>query len=158
MPRRAKRWQSSRSVGDQPAQVSWSQPARRERRLARSTLLVICAFAGAKLISLVQTVVIAQVFGLSSELDAYVAANGLPELIYTLIAGGALAHAFIPVFSSLLARGDRDVAWRTATLVINCVFLVTLLLSLLPSSPHPGWSPRWSRPALMQRPRRRRSS
>ena len=125
-------------MGDQPAQVSWSQPARRERRLARSTLLVICAFAGAKLISLVQTVVIAQVFGLSSELDAYVAANGLPELIYTLIAGGAMAHAFIPVFSGLLARGDRDGAWRTATLVINCVFLATLLLSLLTFLAAPG--------------------
>ncbi|MCY3906699.1 MAG: murein biosynthesis integral membrane protein MurJ [Anaerolineaceae bacterium] len=106
-------------------------PARHRRRLARSTLLVILAFAGAKLISLVQTVVIAQVFGLSSDYDAYVAANGLPELIYTLIAGGAMAHAFIPVFSGLLARGDRHGAWRTASLVINSVFLVTLLLSLL---------------------------
>ena len=114
------------------------QPARRTRRLARSTLLVICAFAGAKLISLVQTVVIAQVFGLSAELDAYVAANGLPELIYTLIAGGAMAHAFIPIFSGLLARGDRDGAWRTATLVINCVFLATLLLSFLTFLAAPG--------------------
>ncbi len=101
------------------------------RRLARSTLLVICAFAGAKVISLLQTVVIARVFGISAELDAYVAANGIPELIYTLVAGGALAHAFIPVFSGLLARGERTLAWRTATQVINCVFLVTLLLSVL---------------------------
>ncbi|MCY4525353.1 MAG: murein biosynthesis integral membrane protein MurJ [Anaerolineaceae bacterium] len=106
-------------------------PEGHRRRLARSTLLVILAFAGAKLISLVQTVVIAQVFGLSSDYDAYVAANGLPELIYTLIAGGAMAHAFIPVFSGLLARGDRAGAWRTASLVINSVFLMTLLLSLL---------------------------
>ncbi len=125
-------------MSDLPAQDFRPQPARRTRRLARSTLLVICAFAGAKLISLVQTVVIAQVFGLSSELDAYVAANGLPELIYTLIAGGALAHAFIPVFSGLLARGDRDGAWRTATLVINCVFLATLLFSLLTFLTAPG--------------------
>ena len=125
-------------MGDLPAQDFRPQPARRTRRLARSTLLVICAFAGAKLISLAQTVVIAQVFGLGAELDAYVAANGLPELIYTLIAGGALAHAFIPVFSGLLARGDRDGAWRTATLVINCVFLVTLLLSLLTFLAAPG--------------------
>ena len=116
---------------DHPEQDFSSQPARRQRRLARSTLLVICAFAGAKLISLVQIVVIAQVFGLSAELDAYVAANGLPELIYTLIAGGAMAHAFIPIFSGLLARGNLYGAWRTATLVINCVFLATLLLSLL---------------------------
>ena len=127
MTRRARRWRRCKLV----AQQAGESPARHRRRLARSTLLVILAFSGAKLISLVQTVVIAQVFGLSSDYDAYVAANGLPELIYTLIAGGAMAHAFIPVFSGLLARGDRQGAWRTASLVINSVFLVTLLLSLL---------------------------
>lgn len=116
---------------DRLAQDADLRPARRARRLARSTLLVMCAFAAAKLISLVQTVVIAQVFGLSAEYDAYVVANGLPEMIYTIIAGGALAHAFIPVFSSLLARGDRHGAWRTAAMVINSVFVVTLLLGSL---------------------------
>lgn len=91
----------------------------------------MAAFAAAKLISLVQTVVIAQVFGLSADHDAYVAANYLPELIYTIIAGGALAHAFIPVLSGMLARGERDGAWRSASLVLNAVFLLTLLLSAL---------------------------
>ena len=106
-------------------------PAGQRRRLARSTLLVMAAFAAAKLISLVQTVVIAQVFGLSADHDAYVAANYLPELIYTIIAGGALAHAFIPVFSGMLARGRRNDAWRSASQVLNAVFLLTLLLSAL---------------------------
>ena len=69
--------------------------------------MVICAFAGAKLISLAQTVVIAQVFGIGEEYDAYVVANGLPELIYTLIAGGAHGARLHPVFSGQLARGER---------------------------------------------------
>jgi len=99
------------------------------RRLARSTLVVMLAFGAAKAISLGQTVVIAQVFGVGQEWDAFVAANSVPELIFTLIAGGALAHAFIPVFGGLLARGDRAGAWRVAAHVINSVFTLTLIVS-----------------------------
>lgn len=106
-----------------------SQQADRNRRLARSTLIVMIAFGIAKAISLVQTVVIAQVFGLSQEWDAFVVANSIPELIFTLIAGGALAHAFIPIFSGFLARSDYEGAWRTASHVINTVFLATLTVS-----------------------------
>ncbi len=105
--------------------------ATRNRQIARSTLVVMIAFGIAKAISLAQTVIIAQVFGLSQEWDAFVAANSIPELIFTLIAGGALAHAFIPIFSGFLARGDQDGAWRTATHVINTIFMATLTASII---------------------------
>ncbi|NOG49312.1 MAG: hypothetical protein HND48_07585 [Chloroflexi bacterium] len=90
---------------------------------------MMVSFAVAKAISLLQTVVIANAFGLGSEWDAYVAANRIPELIFTLISGGALATAFLPVFSGMLAEGKRDDAWRTASHVINFVFSVTLAVS-----------------------------
>ena len=101
------------------------------RQIAGSTLIVMLAYAAAKLLSLVQTVVITRNFGLSDEWDAFVAANRIPELIFTLIAGGALAHAFIPIFSGLLARGETERAWRTASHIINSIFFVTFCVSLL---------------------------
>lgn len=101
------------------------------RSIARSTLIVMVAFGIAKGISLAQTVIIANVFGVSAEWDAFVTANRIPELIFTLIAGGALTHAFIPTFSGFLASGDRAGAWRTATYVINAIFLITLIVSAL---------------------------
>lgn len=104
---------------------------KRTRQLARSTLTVMIAFGAAKFISLGQTVVIANVFGVGREWDAFVTANSLPELIFTLIAGGALAHAFIPIFSGFLARDDTAGAWRTASHVINTVFSATLVASAL---------------------------
>ncbi len=107
-----------------------AQPAS-TRTLAVNTLIVMLAFGAAKAISLAQTFIIANVFGVGREWDAFVTANRIPELIFTLIAGGALAHAFIPIFSGFLARGDRSGAWRTASHVINTIFLVTLLVSAL---------------------------
>lgn len=104
---------------------------KRNRQIARSTLVVMLAFGTAKLISLGQTVIIANVFGVGREWDAFVTANSIPELIFTLIAGGALAHAFIPIFGGFLARGDYQGAWRTASHVINTVFTLTFLVSAL---------------------------
>ena len=48
-----------------------------------------------------------------------------------MIAGGALAFAFIPIFAGFLAQGDDQKAWRTASHVINTLFLVTLAVSVI---------------------------
>ncbi|MEZ4667486.1 MAG: lipid II flippase MurJ [Anaerolineae bacterium] len=103
----------------------------RNQKLVRSTVVVMAAFAVAKIISLGQTVLIANVFGVGREWDTFVTANSIPELIFTLIAGGALAHAFIPIFSSYLARDDNAGAWRITSYVINTVFSVTLIVSVI---------------------------
>ncbi len=103
----------------------------RNRRIARSTLTVMLAFAAAKLISLAQTLIIADILGVGSALDAYVTANRIPELIVTLISGGALTHAFIPIFSGFLAQDDSDAAWQLSTHLINTIFTVALALSAL---------------------------
>lgn len=108
-----------------------SNDSERTRRLARSTFIVMMAFGLAKVISLGQTVLIAGRFGIGAEWDAYVAANKIPDLLFILISGGALTHAFIPIFSSYLARDDTDGAWETASHVINTIFMVTAIASIV---------------------------
>lgn len=108
-----------------------SSSSTRLGKLAQSTLIVMIAFGIAKAISLVQTIIIADVFGVGRQWDAYVTANRIPEQIFNLIAGGVLAHAFIPIFSGFLAKDDRPGAWRIASHVINTAFLVTLVVSAI---------------------------
>lgn len=74
---------------------------------------------------------IARQFGLSSELDAFNAANNIPDMIFALISGGALAVAFIPVLSEYLSKGGRSALWDVFSRVANLVFLVTAGLSIL---------------------------
>ncbi|MGB7341533.1 MAG: murein biosynthesis integral membrane protein MurJ [Phototrophicaceae bacterium] len=102
---------------------------KRNTKLVQSTLMLMILFGIAKVISLGQTVIIAQFFGLDSRWDAYVTANGIPELIVTLISGGALGHAFIPIFSSYLARGEQIDGYRLASHVVNTIFTVALVIS-----------------------------
>jgi putative peptidoglycan lipid II flippase len=84
------------------------------------------AFVLSRILGLLREVVIGARFGTSAELDAYLAAFRLPDLLYQLIAGGALGSAFIPTFARRLLSGDREGAWRLASAVIN---IVTLLLA-----------------------------
>ncbi|MDH4136818.1 MAG: murein biosynthesis integral membrane protein MurJ, partial [Anaerolineae bacterium] len=62
----------------------------RQRHLARNTLVVMASFALAAMAGLGRNIVIARLFGISANLDAYYAAFKLPDLLFTIVAGGAL--------------------------------------------------------------------
>jgi putative peptidoglycan lipid II flippase len=90
----------------------------------------MATFVASRLLGLVRTMVIGTHFGTSDALDAYLAALKIPDIIFTLMAGGALASAFIPTFSGYLARDDDEGAWRLASGIVN-LLLVILSLSAL---------------------------
>jgi putative peptidoglycan lipid II flippase len=73
---------------------------------------------------LAREMIIGARFGTSAELDAYLAAFRLPDLLFQLVAGGALGSAFIPVFSGCLARRDLTGAWRLFSAVTNLVLVI----------------------------------
>ena len=77
-----------------------------KQQIARAAGIVIVAFALSRVLGLAREMVIGQQFGTSGELDAYLAAFRLPDILFQLVAGGALGSAFIPTFSGYLARGD----------------------------------------------------
>src|SRR5689334_2194622 len=80
------------------------------RRVIGASLLLAAFFAIDKLVALGRQFLIARSFGVSAALDAFNAANNLPDLLFVLIAGGGLAMAFIPVLSETLNRDGRTAA------------------------------------------------
>jgi len=114
------------------AETADSQEKRkRSRHLVQSTALLIFLFGVSKGISLIQTFVIARAFGIGSEWDAYVAASRIPDTITLLLGGGALGYAFIPVFSGFLAKSEKDNAWKLASHVVNTMFLLAFVASVV---------------------------
>jgi putative peptidoglycan lipid II flippase len=87
--------------------------------------------AVSKVVGVIDDLVKARVFGTSADLDAFVAAGGLPELLNTVISGGALAAPFIPVLAGYLNRDDRQGAWRLSSSVLNLALLATAALATL---------------------------
>ncbi len=109
-----------------------SPPTRRITHVARSSLLIAVFFGLDKLLGLIRQVVIGRQFGVGAELDVFNAANNLPDLLFALISGGALAVAFIPVLSQAMELDGRDALWGVFSRVANLAFIVTGGLALEP--------------------------
>lgn len=75
------------------------------------------------------SVIGAQFAGQPRELDAFLAAFRIPDTIFNLLVAGALSSAFIPVFSSYLAKEREQEAWRVASSVMNAMLLALVALS-----------------------------
>ncbi len=96
----------------------------RARHLLKSSAIVILFFALGKLTGLIRVRLVSTTFGTSAQFDAFTAANQLPEVFFTVIAGGSLAAAFIPVYADYLAnRSARDSA-RLANTILTLVILI----------------------------------
>ncbi len=83
------------------------------------------------LVGLARQILVARAFGTGADLDAFLAANRLPELLFNLMAGGALASAFIPTYTGFLTRNDRAGAGRLAGALATWVSALLLLTSAL---------------------------
>ncbi len=94
------------------------------RRIARATSIVMIGMALSSAIGILATMLISRAFGTRPELDAFNAANRLPEILFNLMAGGALASAFIPTFTTFLAHDDGPGAWRLAASIANLLLIL----------------------------------
>ena len=101
------------------------------QQIARAAGTVMAAFIISNLVGLIRGIVITDAFGTSADLDSFNAANRIVELLFNLVAGGALGSAFIPTFTGFLTREDRSGAWRLASGVVNLVFLALVIISIL---------------------------
>lgn len=98
------------------------------RQIARAAGTVMVAMIISQVVGLVKNILIAHAFGTGIENEAFFAANRFTDILYNLVAGGALGSAFIPTFTTLLTQNARSRAWKLASSVAN---LVTLILTLL---------------------------
>jgi putative peptidoglycan lipid II flippase len=101
------------------------------RQIARAAGLVMAAFVLNTIVGLARQVIVLNAFGTSGEMDAFIAANRVSETLFTLVAGGALASAFIPTFTSLLVKDDQRGAWKLASAIANLILLILTFIALL---------------------------
>ena len=103
----------------------------RARHLLRSSIIVIFLFGLGKLTGLIRTRLVSITFGTGAEIDAFTAANQLPEVFFTVIAGGSLAAAFIPVYADYLAKKSARESLKLANTILTLVILILGSISAL---------------------------
>ena len=92
--------------------------------MLRAAVVVAVGLVVSNFTGFLARILIARAFGTGAENDAFRAAFRIPDLLYTVLAGGALASAFIPTFTTYLATGYPQRAWALARAVALRVFLV----------------------------------
>jgi len=116
---------------------SAAEPARdtgmlQKARIGQASLILSSAFIASRILGLLRTTMFAYIFGATSTSDAYYQAFLVPDLVFTIVAGGALSSAFIPVFTHYMV-GERDekTAWHIANAALNLAVVVMMGLALL---------------------------
>lgn len=72
-----------------------------------------------RILGLVRDSVMTAQFGRGDVTDAYILAFQIPDLLFFLIAGGALSSSFIPVFSEYLHTNREREAWEIFSAVVT---------------------------------------
>ena len=106
-------------------------PRQTAMSLARAGLVVSGAYLVARLLGYVRVVVIATTFGAGADLAAFFAAFRIPDLIFQLVAAGAVASAVVPIVGGLLATGESARAWRVVSTLTTLMLGGLLALALV---------------------------
>src|SRR5207249_1306058 len=97
----------------------------------RATGVVGIAILCSRVLGLIREQVFAGLFGAGRNLDAFLMAFRVPNLLRDLFAEGALSTAFITTFSKKIATEGDDAAWRLANKVVTLTAVFMSAVTLL---------------------------
>ena len=100
-------------------------------RLSKTSLLLFICYGIDKCAAVLRQMIIGRQFGLSLELDVFNIANNLPDMLFTLISGGAFSMALIPVMSDIINKEGKKAGWRLFSSIANISFIGAAILSVL---------------------------
>ena len=90
-------------------------------------LIAICTLIS-RVTGMARDMLLSQTFGLSGVFDAFNYAFQIPNLFRRLFGEGALAAAFVPVFTRTLENDGREAAWRLMARVLALLSIALLVL------------------------------
>jgi len=100
-------------------------------RLSYAVLIVMISTLLSRLIGFIREMLLPNMLSIGVETDAYNNAFVLPDLMYSLLLGGAVSAALIPVLSGYIDTNREKEGWRIVSNFINAVFMVMFILCIL---------------------------
>ncbi|QBD81790.1 murein biosynthesis integral membrane protein MurJ [Ktedonosporobacter rubrisoli] len=98
--------------------------------ITEAAFLLMVAIITSHGLGVIRQVIFNALFGTGPQANAYYAAAQLPDMLYYLICGGTLTHAFIPVFLSYQNNKGAAETWRLTSLIFNVILLAMTILVL----------------------------
>lgn len=94
----------------------------------KATGILVVTNMLSSLLGYVRDIIMSSTFGMKGELAAYNAAFTIPDTIYTVLVGGGLSAAFIPVFEGYIAEKKYEEGYKMASTVLNLVAIFAAVL------------------------------
>jgi putative peptidoglycan lipid II flippase len=99
--------------------------------LAGAAVLLATVTVFARLMGFVRVLVFAHTVGPSCLGDAYYTANTIPNILFDVVAGGALSSIVVPVLAGPVDEGARERADRIASALLTWTLLLLLPVAVL---------------------------
>jgi putative peptidoglycan lipid II flippase len=113
-------------------QPSMHIAALKSSTLLRAATIVSLALLVSRVFGMLRTILFAATFPYGPKTDAYTLAFTLPDAIFNIVAGGALASAIIPVFNDyMVKKRDRKSAWYIASAALNTSMVLLVVFCLV---------------------------
>lgn len=122
------RW---RALAPRMRQIRAADLLTRELSIAEASVVLMASFFLSAMLGAVRQVLFNAQFGAGWEASAYYAAFRLPDTLFSLIAGGALSSAMIPVLLSAEQEEGKRAEWRLTSLVLSSLLVVFAAVVLL---------------------------
>ena len=101
-------------------------------RVVKAAYIVGGAFIVSRILGFVREYVVSAQYGTQTiEVNAYSIANLFPETIFFVVAGGAMASAYLPTFTGYFAKDDEGGAWHLFSGVVNLILVAVTMLSVI---------------------------
>src|SRR5688572_8037465 len=111
-----------------PRDLSLKNLLTREYSVGEASFILMASFFLSAALGAVRQVLFNAQFGVSPEANAYYAAFRLPDTLFSLIAGGALSSAMIPVLLNARQKEGEASGWRLISVVLTSLLSVFALL------------------------------
>ena len=102
----------------------------KKSRLTYAVLIVMTSTLLSRLVGFVREMLLPNMLTVGVETDAYNNAFVLPDLMYSLLLGGAVSAALIPVLSGHIETDNEKEGWNAVSIFINTVFIIMFLLCI----------------------------
>jgi len=102
----------------------------KKQGIFKATGINFVAKAGASVLGFVQFILIAKIFGIGMETDAYLIGQTLP-MMFSTIGGIVFGYTLLPVFIEYMENGREEEAWIIADVFFTIISLITLVFSVV---------------------------
>lgn len=101
------------------------------KRAGKATAMMMVFVLLSRVLGLVRNSVLAHYFGQGPTTDEFVAAFRVPDMLMYLVAGGAIAPVFVPVFAGYWHNDRKEEAWKVFSVVVCIVAVAVFALIIL---------------------------